>query len=181
MTPNEVDYLVDASKHELKNGGVYVEMGAFAMGTIGRVAEANAKATCWAVDLFDHRYLDEDGNTTRWMIENKYPNEVFTSSRMNEIIMDVKRAFPNIKMKMGRSRSFFMHNVQMQFIDADHCYDEVIADFWHAWSQAAPGGLIMGHDHYPDSDVEKAVADISKILGEPGFGVDSLWFYRKTK
>lgn len=181
MTPDETDYVVEASKHELKNGGTYIEMGAFAMGTIGKVAQANPQATCWAVDLFNHTYLDEDGNTTRWMIENKYPDEVFTTTRMNDIILSVKKTFPNIKMKMGRSRSLYIHHVEMQLIDADHCYDEVIADFWHAWSQAKPGGLILGHDYYPNSDVERAVEHISKILGEPGFGAGSLWFYRKTK
>jgi hypothetical protein len=181
MTPSEVDFLLETAERELTDGDIYLEMGVYAMGTIGRIAEAHPNVTCWAIDLFDHRSLDVPGNISRQLIQEKHPDIEWSTTGINALIRNIIKTFPNIKTHLGRTRSKWIKDVKMQFIDADHRYDEVIADFWHAWSQAAPGALILGHDYYPGNGVFDAVGDISKILGEPGRGPDSIWFYRKSK
>jgi hypothetical protein len=177
-TPGETDFLLENAKKELANGGPYLEMGVFAMGTIGQIASQNQHVTCWAVDRFDHRYLNDPKHATRVMIEGIYPDAVWTEDGLKETVKVVCKENLNIKVKVGLSRSIFIKDCAMQFIDADHSYEQVMADFWHAYAQSVQGGLIVGHDlQFPE--IGKAVFEISQILGAPGRGPGSLWFYRK--
>jgi cephalosporin hydroxylase len=59
------------------------------------------------------------------------------------------------------------------FIDGDHSYDGVAADFMSYYDLVRPGGLIAFHDIVPDQTME--TGNRSQVSGSYGGGVYVLW------
>jgi hypothetical protein len=181
LSPQELNFIIETARAELKSGERYIEMGAFAMGTIGRVAAAVPHADCHAVDTQEFTWLDiAPEHATRDYLKEKFPEGDWTCQGVKNMVKTVCDKHPNITLHTNWSRSEVFWGAKFQFIDADHGYEQVMADFWHCWAQAAPGSMILGHD-YNIPSTECAVKDIAKVLGrEPTFATGSLWYFRKT-
>jgi hypothetical protein len=185
LSPQELHFIMETAKAEVGPGEKYVELGAFAMGTIGRVAPVIPQADCIAVDTNEFTWLDTaTTHDTRDYLKEKFPSGNWTCQGVHDMVQAVCDKHPNITLYKDYSRSKVFWGAKFQFIDADHSYEQVIADFWHCWAQAAPNSMILGHD-YNIPDTERAVKDIAKVLGrEPVFPIEfptgSLWYFRKT-
>jgi hypothetical protein len=178
LEQDEFVFLLETAKQELRRGDTFVEMGAFALGTIGRIAKELPHVYCQAVDIFQFDWLD-DNHETRAYLENRFPKQRFSPMDVKVIIHDILLITENLTLNKGHSRSKVFMNAGLQFIDADHNYPEVMADFWHCWSQAREGSLIIGHDYHLESTA-RAVHDIEKIINTPAMKpVGSMWAFRK--
>jgi hypothetical protein len=180
MIQQELDFLIDTAKAELKPGDTYVELGSFALGTIGRLAKACPHVNCQAVDVLQHNWLDYEDSPTRDYLKTCFPEQEWSSAAVMQIIKQVLSVTPNLHLTVGPSRSKVFPNAGLQFIDADHNYDQVMADFWHCWAQARPGSLVVGHD-YQLEGTQLAALDIQRILGvhiqRPA---GNMWAFRKA-
>jgi len=93
-------------------------------------------------------------------------------------VEDTVRPLRGYSADVGRD---FAGVIDLLFIDANHEYDSVLADF-EIWSpQLAPDGVIAFHDS--DHDGPRAVID-RFVQGHPGWSagqqVDSLWHARRV-
>ena len=98
---------------------------------------------------------------------------------MDEFIHRVE-GYPNLgRVIRGTSadsmRLFEPGSFDMCYIDADHDYQSVVDDITACKPLVRPGGWIAGHDHTPDSDVERAVKE---LLGEPKVFSDTSWLIK---
>lgn len=177
----ELDFLMETARAELKPGDTYVELGSFALGTIGRVAKQFPHLSCHAVDVLQHNWLDFPESPTRDFLQSQHPEQEWTSAAVKRLIDYILSVTPNLHLTVGPSRSVVFPNAGLQFIDADHNYDQVMADFWHCWAQARPGSLIIGHDIQLEG-TEKAVLDIQRVLGTHAQRpAGNMWTFRKVQ
>lgn len=179
MIQQELDFLIDTAQKELKPGDTYVELGSFALGTVGRLALACPQVNCRAVDVLQHNWLDYEDSPTRDYLKGLFPEQEWSSKAVKALIDQILSITPNLQLTVGPSRSVVIPNAGLQFIDADHNYEQVIADFWHCWAQARPGSLVVGHDIQIEGTA-KAVQDIERVRGVAAqLPAGNMWAFRK--
>jgi hypothetical protein len=180
LLDTELDFMMETAKAELRPGDTYVEIGSFALGTIGRIANACPYVACYAVDVLDHNWLDSEESPTRDYLQKTFPDQEWSSEAVMQLIHRIEAVTQNLRLHRGYSRSWVFPDAALQFIDADHSYEQVLADFWHCWAQARPGSLLVGHD-YQIEDTQRAVHDIERWFnGRALRPAGNMWAFRKV-
>jgi len=137
--PNETAFLIELMAREIGRPEVVLEVGVEKMGTLV-IWHAIAHGDYWpakviGIDMVDH-------TAGLW------------------------RQFPGMQMIFGdahdpatveQARQLTEGKVDFLFIDGDHTYEGVSADFDNYWPMVRPGGMAAFHDFLQPSDFRPAV------------------------
>jgi cephalosporin hydroxylase len=144
------------------DSGVFVEVGSWKgrsasfMGV--EIINSKKAISLFCVDTWlgssEHQNMDCVRNNTLYeeFLSNISPiNDVITPLRM-----------PSLE----ASRLFDDESIEFIFLDASHDYDDVLADIKAWYPKVKSGGVIAGHDYYPNGEhwqgVMKAVKEWSE-------------------
>jgi cephalosporin hydroxylase len=148
--------LRDTFKREV----TYVEIGAFAGGSVSLVLSHPLKTNGISIDIG----WPIDEQIVRINVDRfKSPNNQFTYIKGDSTLQDT---LDRLKSELGTNL------VDILFIDGDHSYNAVISDFKMYSSLVAPGGYIifddyLDHEHSPD--VKPAVDFIVETMLDDEF------------
>ena len=148
MDTTELTYLATlAETHH-----AIVEVGSW-MGRSARALADNTPGTLWCVDTWsDDAYGDAPAEMTckpDWLMNEfaKNHSDTIASGKVRRV-----RAT-----SVEGARILMAHTFDMVWIDAGHNYEDVIADI-KAWRPLLrPGGVLCGHDLYPDGPFHPGV------------------------
>lgn len=127
------------------------------------VAELGVQSGCTSQTVIKECDLD-----VYVMVEALVEQRLYDKIRDLDVLSDPPRLQhtkrPLILMRMDTvGAAFFIANnsIDLVFIDASHGYKYVVADILAWIPKVSPGGIICGHDYFPEQEeVKKAVDEI---------------------
>lgn len=108
---------------EIYRPGVYVELGLYEGETLAKVVPHIRKG--YGVDMTRNVHLDALSRNPKLTICYQTTDSFFET---------------------------FTENIDMAFIDADHCATSALRDFENVFKRLNPGGIVLLHDTDPESD-----------------------------
>ena len=136
--------------------GTVVEIGRFKGGSTFLLAAAlRGRATLWSYDI----HVAHDA--------------LFTGADLDEQLRDALRRYgldENVHLVVGDSRTADAPRVPIRalFVDGDHTYEGVRADWDHWGGRLAPGGHVLFHDAVDYGGIGTYVSGVGRLVGELG-------------
>ena len=84
-----------------------------------------------------------------------FSNKLYGIDLTSNSHLEALSVYPNIEMHYKSTNEFFetfSENIDMAFIDADHCYESAKKDFENVLKRLNPGGIILLHDTDPEAE-----------------------------
>jgi predicted O-methyltransferase YrrM len=163
LAPQDVEYLFRMAT-TVRANSVIVEIGSW-MG-LSSITMANAllskrnlNTRIYCVDTWrgssEHRDMNAIKQDT--LFETFLGN--IRGARVEQFITPVRE--PSAQ----AAHRFRPGSVDLLYVDGDHSYKGCLIDLEAWWDKVRPGGTVIGHDYYPDSDVAAAVDDFVAARG----------------
>ncbi|XPV75494.1 MAG: class I SAM-dependent methyltransferase [Desulfovibrio sp.] len=179
MSGGDVEYLHGLAAG-LPEGGRILEIGSFmglssaTMGT-AMLGRRNMDARLYCVDTWEGSVEHQDMD----VIKESKMYDVFQRNIRSAHIQDF--IIPMRMDSVTASKKFRDETLDAVFIDGDHRYEGVLADLRSWYPKVKSGGIVIGHDLDPDSDVERAITDFGKEMQIGWEKVQNLRMFRFIK
>lgn len=152
----DVAVLVNTTQN-LKNGSKYLETGSY-LGCSALIVASHSKATVYAHDIWVTDWSELKGNPPPQVDDYFYKfYKGVTDNKLENQIIPIRG---NSVYTVGIHED---ESIDVAFIDGDHSYDGCYNDLVAVFPKVKPGGTILVHDCYQETETLKAVEDFTKL------------------
>ncbi len=150
------------------SGSTFVEVGAFKGKSSSymavEIANSKKQIDFFVVDIWNYT------------VDN-YGKEVDVYDLYTQNIAPVKKYIKPLKMgSVNAAEKFADSSIDFLFLDAGHEYEDLFSDMDAWYSKVKSGGIIAGHDYYPDNPTWGGVYTAMNDMLKSG-RIDNLDYY----